>query len=351
MNLSKEQLKQVIILLLGALLVVLNQTMISPALPVIMKDLQIGATTVQWLQSGFSLVNAVVIPLSAFLLGKFSIRKLYLGSLTFFIVGIQTTQAATNTWGINSLDNSVIQHGNAVSSTLGQVGAGLGTALIISMTALAPQVYPGAPQELMSYLGDHLGFITIAVIMIAAIVFIFFAVNDKKSQGKNKHARGSLQPVESSLSVIDFMNKKPSFVHEDTDMREVLKIFKETETSGLPIVNDADKVSGFISDGDIMKYLGNLDASAAHASFDLYYLIDNEDTQQRLENLLKLKAKDIATKNAIVIGVNTPIEEATQILAEKKIKKLPVVDDEDTLVGTLSRRNVINRIMSEIEGL
>ncbi len=87
MNLSKEQLKQVIILLLGALLVVLNQTMISPALPVIMKDLQIGATTVQWLQSGFSLVNAVVIPLSAFLLGKFSIRKLYLGSLTFFIVG------------------------------------------------------------------------------------------------------------------------------------------------------------------------------------------------------------------------------------------------------------------------
>ena len=629
MNLSKEQLKQVIILLLGALLVVLNQTMISPALPVIMKDLQIGATTVQWLQSGFSLVNAVVIPLSAFLLGKFSIRKLYLGSLTFFIVGallavwspnfyvlllgrllqgvcmgimmpmvmsllmlifpresrgfamglvglvigfapaagptvagvfidsigwqgfflmiailtiilasaafftldnfksfdkadfdilsvilstiglllllggissfttaenlhipiilalagiavlavfvkrqttldspilrvgvlkeprfrtaailqavfmtgivgavvilplyiqgtlghnattsgltllpaalaaavaglvsgkafdrfgvrpvaltgcvliiigvinfyllgsdtptwritlahaffivgIQTTQAATNTWGINSLDNSVIQHGNAVSSTLGQVGAGLGTALIISMTALAPQVYPGAPQELMSYLGDHLGFITIAVIMIAAIVFIFFAVNDKKSQSKNKHARGSLQPVESNLSVIDFMNKKPSFVHEDTDMREVLKIFKETETSGLPIVNDADKVSGFISDGDIMKYLGNLDASAAHASFDLYYLIDNEDTQQRLENLLKLKAKDIATKNAIVIGVNTPIEEATQILAEKKIKKLPVVDDEDTLVGTLSRRNVINRIMSEIEGL
>lgn len=87
MRLSREQLKQVAVLLLGTLLVVLNQTMIAPALPVIMKDLQVGATTVQWLQSGFSLVNAVVIPLSAFLLGKFSIRKLYLGALSFFILG------------------------------------------------------------------------------------------------------------------------------------------------------------------------------------------------------------------------------------------------------------------------
>ena len=224
------------------------------------------------------------------------------------------------------------------------MGAGLGTALIISMTALAPAIYPDAPQELMGYLGDHLGFTTIAIIMLAAIIFIVISVKDEKKASKNKRVRGTSQPVCSNQSACEYMNTKPNFVHEDTDMREVLRIFKQTETSGLPVVDSENKVTGFISDGDIMKYLGNLDASATHASFDLYYLIDNEDVQQRLDNLLKLKAKDIATNNAIVICETTPIEEATQILAEKKIKKLPVVNDDDVLVGTLSRRNVINKI-------
>ena len=46
-------------LLAGALLAVLNQTLLSPALPAIMADLQVDATTVQWLTTGYSLVEAV----------------------------------------------------------------------------------------------------------------------------------------------------------------------------------------------------------------------------------------------------------------------------------------------------
>ena len=54
---------------------ILNATLLSPALPHIMRDTGVDATTVQWLTSAYSLVEAVVIPLNAFFVGRFSTRR------------------------------------------------------------------------------------------------------------------------------------------------------------------------------------------------------------------------------------------------------------------------------------
>lgn len=74
MGLTKKQLIMVSVLLAGTLLAVLNQTFLAPALPSIMYEFGIEATTAQWLTSAYSLVEAVVIPLSAYLMGRFSTR-------------------------------------------------------------------------------------------------------------------------------------------------------------------------------------------------------------------------------------------------------------------------------------
>mgnify|MGYP000780479256 FL=1 len=87
MGLAKKQSIIVIILMVGTFLVVLNQTLLSPALAVIMRDLSIDATTVQYIMSAYSLVEAVVIPLSAYLMGRFTTRQLYITGLSIFIAG------------------------------------------------------------------------------------------------------------------------------------------------------------------------------------------------------------------------------------------------------------------------
>lgn len=87
MGLTKKQYTMICVFLAGALLAVLNQTLLSPALPVIMTDMQIDATTVQWLTSGYSLVEAIIIPLSAYLLGRFSTRKLFIIGISLFAIG------------------------------------------------------------------------------------------------------------------------------------------------------------------------------------------------------------------------------------------------------------------------
>ena len=75
LNLDRNQKIMVAVLLSRAILVILNATLLSPALPHIMRDTGVDATTAQWLTSTYSLVEAVVIPLNAFFVGRFSTRR------------------------------------------------------------------------------------------------------------------------------------------------------------------------------------------------------------------------------------------------------------------------------------
>ncbi len=79
--------KILFVLIFGMFLVILNQTVLNVALPVMMTDLNVTATTAQWLMTGFMLVNGILIPISAYLLETFGFRKLFLFSMISFTIG------------------------------------------------------------------------------------------------------------------------------------------------------------------------------------------------------------------------------------------------------------------------
>lgn len=75
------------LMMIGSFLGSINQTIISPALPSIMRDLHIDASAGQWLTTIFLLVNGIMIPCTAYLMARFKIRELYLASMTLFGLG------------------------------------------------------------------------------------------------------------------------------------------------------------------------------------------------------------------------------------------------------------------------
>ncbi|WKA54381.1 MDR family MFS transporter [Planococcus shixiaomingii] len=75
------------VLMAGVFVAILNQTLLATALPHIMRDLKINANTAQWLTTVFMLVNGVMIPVTAFLIGKFSTRGLFLTAMGLFTFG------------------------------------------------------------------------------------------------------------------------------------------------------------------------------------------------------------------------------------------------------------------------
>ena len=90
MNQSNPPLKRgllLFVLLLGSFLSVLNQTILNVALPDLMKEFEISATTVQWLSTGFMLVNGILVPATAFLMKRFTTRQLFISSMALLLVG------------------------------------------------------------------------------------------------------------------------------------------------------------------------------------------------------------------------------------------------------------------------
>jgi DHA2 family lincomycin resistance protein-like MFS transporter len=77
----------IMLLVVSAFVVILNETIMSVALPELMVDLDIPATTAQWLTTGFLLTMAVVIPVTGFLLQRFQIRQIFFAAMTAFSVG------------------------------------------------------------------------------------------------------------------------------------------------------------------------------------------------------------------------------------------------------------------------
>lgn len=75
------------LLVASAFVMILNETIVIVALPVLIADLGVTVTTAQWLTSGFLLTMAVVIPVTGYLLQRFQPRAVYLASMALFVTG------------------------------------------------------------------------------------------------------------------------------------------------------------------------------------------------------------------------------------------------------------------------
>lgn len=85
--LKKPPYAMIAILFIGSFVSLINETLLNVALPSIMEDFEVSASTVQWLATGYMLVNGILIPASAFLLQKFSNRQLYITAMSLFTAG------------------------------------------------------------------------------------------------------------------------------------------------------------------------------------------------------------------------------------------------------------------------
>lgn len=89
------EVKIILTVLVGSALVMfLNETILSVALPSIMSDFNIPATTAQWLTTGYMLTMAVVIPTTGWVLQRFSTKQVFVAAATSFLVGTIIAAAA-----------------------------------------------------------------------------------------------------------------------------------------------------------------------------------------------------------------------------------------------------------------
>ncbi|MGX4585168.1 DHA2 family efflux MFS transporter permease subunit [Paenibacillus chitinolyticus] len=147
-DLTKHRGTVLLVLILGAFVTILNQTLLNVALPHLMNDFNASADTIQWLSTGYMLINGIIIPISAFLIGTFTTRQLFISAMISFTVGSLICGMAPNF--------TIMMIGRIVQ------GAGAGIIMPLMMTVIL-NIYP--PQVR----GRAMGMIGIAMFFAPAI--------------------------------------------------------------------------------------------------------------------------------------------------------------------------------------
>lgn len=137
-------------------------------------------------------------------------------------------------------------------------------------------------------------------------------------------------------------------VKKTDSVRSVVKNFIEYRISGLPVVNDKNEIVAYVSDGDIMRYIGKHKDIFVDSLYTVSVIKgDEEDFDERIKKVLDLKVLEIAKSKVSKVDWDTEIEDVAAILGKKQIKKLPVERD-GILVGIISRGDVIRNTFKSI---
>lgn len=170
------------VLLFGGFITILNQTLLTPALPSIMREMQVDASTAQWLTTGFMLVNGIMIPVTAYLIDRFTTRRLFFASMGLFTLG--TALCAISSNFIMVLIARMLQAAGAgILMPMGQTimlltiprqYRGVGMGMIGLVMGVAPAVGPVIAGLVIDAFGWHILFYAMVPLALLTILVAYF---------------------------------------------------------------------------------------------------------------------------------------------------------------------------------
>ncbi|GJP53349.1 hypothetical protein CLOM_g12508 [Closterium sp. NIES-68] len=147
------------------------------------------------------------------------------------------------------------------------------------------------------------------------------------------------------LTVGDCMTKgNVKVVKVTTTVDEALEILVAHRISGMPVVDDANRVVGVVSDYDLLA-LDSISGKRKERDGIFPQAGSSWKAFKEIQLLLMKNAGatvgDVMTAHPLCARAMTNIEDAARVLIESKFHRLPVVDENGTLIGLLTRGNVV----------
>ncbi len=245
------------------------------------------------------------------------------------IIGSSFIIGPVQSYALSHLNKKQNPHGVTMMSTGFQIAGCAGSSLFTGVYSLVIGLTIANGSSEVEGLHTAL-LVTLLVAAIISIIGFIISLSVKR------YEKNYIPEKHITLSTI---MKKDVFTVKDTDdLLTVLKFITNKKISGVPVVNKTGKLVGFISDGDIMRYL-----SKSHPLFVNAYsfaaINEENNFDEKLASLMKSKAKDVAKKKTITIDINTSVEEVCKILNDKHLKKAPVMEN-GKMVGIINRSNI-----------
>ncbi|HIY05818.1 MAG TPA: MFS transporter [Candidatus Evtepia faecigallinarum] len=197
---------------------------------------------------------------------------------------------------------------------------------------------------LMGFMQETIGLTTgFALTAIAYVVGgILYAAY---SEGYYRKLRGRAAPAEEGREgvLLDHMERQVYTLPAAATVRDAITYFAQKRISGAPIVDPSGRMAGFLSDGDILRYLRRQDHTLAvtdsSAQFLEYFWDPEAAFAQKLDAIMDCGVLEVGAKRSITLPDHATLEQACRLLSEAGVKKVPVVCG-DKVVGILSRSGI-----------
>lgn len=191
-KISKRNWLIIIVLISGTFLGLISETVMNIAIPNIMADFNVSTSTAQWLTTGYMLVIGVSIPLSAYLMERFTLRQLFFSALIFYAAGSFLGFIATEYFVlftgrmIQALGTGIVMpltmNVILILTPVRKIGTMMGiyTLVILFAPAIGP-VFSGIVIEFSSWRTIFLIIMVMAVTIMIASLFSLRNITEQKN--------------------------------------------------------------------------------------------------------------------------------------------------------------------------
>lgn len=144
-------------------------------------------------------------------------------------------------------------------------------------------------------------------------------------------------------TVADVMSREPISVRPETPLQEAIKIMAQQRISGLPVVDQAGKLVGVISETDLMWRETGVTPPAYIMILDSVIYLENPARYDRdLHKALGQTVGEVMTKDSLITTEpDQPLQKAAQLMHDKNIRRLPVINEAGKIIGILTRGDII----------
>lgn len=143
-------------------------------------------------------------------------------------------------------------------------------------------------------------------------------------------------------TVTDVMTRDPIVVRVETPLKEAIQILAEKRISGIPVVDNVGKLVGIISETDLMWQETGVTPPAYIMFLDSVIYLQNPATYDReLHKALGQTVGEVMSKNPVTISPDKTVKEAAQLMHDRSVHRLPVVDNESQVIGILTRGDIV----------
>lgn len=147
------------------------------------------------------------------------------------------------------------------------------------------------------------------------------------------------------LKAQDIMTREVITVTPETGIQELARRFVETRVSAIPVVNERGRLEGIVTETDLVSQDKPLHIPTVISIFDwVLYLESPKAFEEEVEKITAQKVGEICTREVITCGPETPVSEIAALMSEKKAHLIPVVDEDEKILGVVARLDVIRSV-------